>query len=96
MYKMKKIGIIEDDLAFADTIRDIIHSDPAYTVEIVCHSLNEVNENLSILDMDLILLDIQLPDGSGMDILKNLNLDINSLIIFIIKKIFRINNAVIF
>ncbi len=69
---MKKIGIIEDDLGFADTIRNIINSDPSYSVEMVCHSLNEVNENLSILDMDLILLDIQLPDGSGMDILKNL------------------------
>jgi len=70
--KMKRIGIIEDDLGFAETIRDIIHSDSAYTVEIVCHSLNEVNKNIDTLDLDLIILDIQLPDGNGIDILKKL------------------------
>lgn len=69
---MKRIGIIEDDLAFADTIRDIINSDPAYTVEIVCHSSSEVDENLELLDLDMILLDIQLPDGTGVDVLKKL------------------------
>lgn len=63
---MKQILIIEDDKKLNDGIRLALRSE---YVCIQAFSLSAVREMLQVQKPDLILLDVNLPDGSGMDFL---------------------------
>jgi len=65
-----KILIIEDEVELRETIKQSLLKEK-YSVETAADFLS-AQEKISIYDYDCILLDIMLPDGSGMDILKEL------------------------
>lgn len=63
----KKILLIEDDLSLSQGIRLSLQSD---IVEVSsCHSLKAARLMLSNTHFDLLILDINLTDGSGLDLL---------------------------
>ena len=66
---LKKILIVEDDESIADSLKEMLeHKD--YIVE-VSYSKKETLEKLNEY-IDLILLDIQLPDGNGISLCKEI------------------------
>ncbi|MCD2423631.1 response regulator transcription factor [Niabella pedocola] len=63
-----KILIIEDNIALSASIRDYLE-----TEHFICEcafGVDEAREKLSIFTYDFILLDIMLPDGDGLDVLR--------------------------
>jgi len=65
-----KILVIEDEQGLRDAIKDSLQKE-AYLVE-TADDFNTAYEKLFIYEYDCILLDIMLPNGSGLDILKEL------------------------
>lgn len=70
---MKNILIVEDDKALAEGIVLVLQQDGL--VFSCCHSAKEAGKTLEKGPFDLILLDINLPDGSGLDICRKLRKD---------------------
>lgn len=64
---MQKILILEDDAALGNGIRLALQS-PALQITL-CHTLAEARSALEQNRFDLLILDINLPDGSGLDLL---------------------------
>ncbi|MFI3314304.1 MAG: response regulator transcription factor [Rikenellaceae bacterium] len=65
-----KILVIEDEVALAETIDRALCRE-GYIVE-RAHSFEQAHSKISIFEYDCILLDIMLPDGSGLEILAEL------------------------
>lgn len=65
-----KVLIIEDHKELQEAIKTSLEKEK-YLVE-VAGSYNEASEKVALYNYDCILLDIMLPDGSGMDILEEL------------------------
>ncbi|GAA5101690.1 response regulator transcription factor [Chryseobacterium ginsengisoli] len=63
-----KILIIEDELALSKSIVSYLNSEN-YLCE-VAHNFNEAIEKADSYDYDCVLLDISLPDGNGLSVLK--------------------------
>lgn len=63
-----KILVIEDNVEFSGNIRDFL-SKEGYICEISYNCI-EAKEKLSLFTYDCILLDIMLPDGDGLNLLK--------------------------
>ncbi len=62
-----KLLVIEDEKALADNIKSYLS-----TNEVICeiaHTYEEAADKLNVFSYDVILLDIMLPDGNGLDIL---------------------------
>lgn len=72
---MKRILIVEDDLGLCQGIALALKSE-ALTFE-GCHSLEEARKILHIKSIDLVILDINLPDGSGFELLKEIKAAFN-------------------
>ena len=66
---MKKILIVEDDESIADSLKEMLENRD-YIVE-VSYSKKETLEKLNEY-IDIILLDIQLPDGNGISLCKEI------------------------
>ncbi len=66
-----KILIIEDEPSLCETVRLFLEKE-RYVVETAA-TLGEASEKIADYDYDCILLDIMLPDGSGLTILKELH-----------------------
>lgn len=65
-----KILVIEDEAELRETIKESLVKEQ-YTVETAA-DYNTAYEKISLYNYDCILLDIMLPDGSGLDILEEL------------------------
>ena len=65
-----KILVIEDERALLDSIVQSLQKEQ-YIVE-TAHDLNSAYQKTEVFEYDCILLDIGLPGGSGLDILKEL------------------------
>ena len=68
-----KILIIEDEKALSDSIVTYLKSEK-YICE-TASTFNKAIEKIEVFDYDCILLDISLPDGNGLEILKQLKRD---------------------
>ena len=66
---MKRILLLEDDTALGQGIRLALENDGVH-VEL-CASLSQAQNLLTGADFDLLILDVNLPDGSGLDLLRN-------------------------
>lgn len=65
-----KILVVEDEPSLQEVIRNTLEKE-RYIVE-VADNLNGAIEKTGVYDYDCILLDIMLPDGSGLDLLQHL------------------------
>lgn len=70
---MNRVLVIEDDSALGQGICLALQSE-ALTAEL-CRTLTEARKRQETEQFDLLLLDVNLPDGSGMDYLKELRKD---------------------
>ena len=68
--KMEQILIVEDDLRLNQGLCKALKSENRKIIS--CMDLKSAREQLEIDDVSLILLDINLPDGNGLDFLKEL------------------------
>ena len=66
---MKHILLLEDDTALGQGIRLALENDGVH-VEL-CATLSRAQNLLTGADFDLLILDVNLPDGSGLDLLRN-------------------------
>lgn len=66
---MAKILLVEDEVDFAKPIFDWLSS-KHYTVE-CCHNFTDAEAALQVCDFDLVILDWNLPGGSGVSLLRN-------------------------
>lgn len=71
--KMEQILIVEDDLRLNQGLCKALKSENRKIIS--CMDLKSAREQLEIDDVSLILLDINLPDGNGLDFLKELKED---------------------
>ncbi len=67
---MKKILLVEDDKSLGPTLKETLIRE-GYEVKL-CENLNEARTQ-KFSDFSLILLDWMLPDGQGVDLLKDIN-----------------------
>jgi DNA-binding response OmpR family regulator len=65
---MAKILVVEDDLVTASMVREFLEHE-RYTVE-EAHTAEQASEFLKTYEYDIVILDWQLPDASGIDVLK--------------------------
>ena len=73
--------IVEDDMDSASTLRELIVSE-GLTVS-TAFNLFDARKQLALQPPDIVLLDLQLPDGSGMDLFKDPELLANSEVVLI-------------
>lgn len=64
------VMILEDDIALCSGIGLALAAPDRQFI--LCHNLQEAKENLKINVPDLFVLDINLPDGSGLDFCEEL------------------------
>ncbi|MDO5571142.1 MAG: response regulator transcription factor [Bacteroidales bacterium] len=65
-----KILIVEDEPSLRETMTTALKKD-GYVIE-TASNFNEARSKIGVYDYDCILLDIMLPDGSGLELLKEL------------------------
>lgn len=70
---MKRILLLEDDAALGQGIRYALEHDGVH-VEL-CATLSQAKSLLPGADFDLLILDVNLPDGSGLDLLRDVRRD---------------------
>lgn len=78
---MKKLVVVEDDLKLGEGI--CLALKDADTDIIQCHNLKSAREILAAQCADLVLLDINLPDGSGLDLLGEIKESTNTPVILL-------------
>ena len=69
---MNKILLLEDDITLGNGIKMVLKNEQVTLV----NTLKDAREILKNNEFDLLILDINLPDGSGLDLMKeqkNLN-----------------------
>jgi len=71
---MKKITIViaEDDCQIAEIQKRFLERIEGFELVGIAHGLTEAQDLVEILKPDLLLLDVQFPHGSGLDLLRNL------------------------
>ena len=67
---MEQLLIIEDDTGLNQGLSKALKADDRQIIS--CHDLNAAKEQLLCGGVSLILLDINLPDGSGLDLLQEI------------------------
>ncbi|MDO9314860.1 MAG: sigma-54 dependent transcriptional regulator [Burkholderiaceae bacterium] len=73
--------IVDDDVDSASTLKALIAGE-GLTVAVV-HSLRDARRQIALQQPDIVLLDLQLPDGSGMDLLADRHMLADSEIVLI-------------
>lgn len=66
------IVIAEDDPQIAEIQRRFVERVPGFEVRGIAHTTRDARELIEVLKPNLVLLDIQFPDGSGLDLLREI------------------------
>jgi len=97
MYKNDiNVLVVEDDAMVAEIIEGFLERLGQSHVVAKCLTLSKAKEQLESSEIDLVLLDLYLPDGNGMDLLKWIRLndiDVDVILITADKKIKSIKEA---
>jgi two-component system response regulator AtoC len=78
---MPHVLIVDDDTDSAQTLRELIVA-PSFTVALA-HTLRDARKQIALQQPDLVLLDLKLPDGNGMDLFSDPQLVANSEVVLI-------------
>ena len=70
--KKFKIGIIDDHVLFAEGISNIITNNPSYELSFITNSVEELHRLLSNNNIDILLLDINIPPHNGIEMISQL------------------------
>ena len=73
--------IVDDDADAAEALKEVV-AGARYTVS-VAHNLRDARRQLALQQPDVVLLDLQLPDGSGIDLFADTQLLANSEVVLI-------------
>src|SRR5688572_31707559 len=73
--------IVDDDVDFATTLRELI-AHASFTVALA-HTLLDARRQIALQQPDVVLLDMQLPDGNGMDLFSDPQLVADSEVVLI-------------
>jgi DNA-binding NtrC family response regulator len=78
---MPHVLIVDDDADSALTLRELIYQ-PEFTIA-VSHTLRDARKQIALQPPDLVLLDLKLPDGNGMDLFADPQLVENSEVVLL-------------
>ncbi|MBN0988999.1 response regulator [Amphritea pacifica] len=81
---MIKVVIAEDDPQIAEIQRRFLERIEGFELAGIAHRLEEAKDLIEILSPDLLLLDIQFPNGTGFDLLRKLRADNSSIDVIMI------------
>ena len=65
-----RVVIVEDNAGIAELHRRCLSQIAGIEIQAMAHSYQEAITLFEVLNPDLVLLDVQLPDGSGLDLLR--------------------------
>lgn len=63
-----RVLIVEDDAHFARQFRELIVAEEGFTLPTVAANLAEAREHLASTEFDIVAIDLDLPDGNGMEL----------------------------
>ncbi len=69
---MTKIAIVEDNKVIRESLTEFVHADPEFQCVCVCATAEDALKNLPKHQPDIVLMDIQLPNMSGIDCIAQL------------------------
>ena len=75
MDKTLQVLVIDDDFRVADIHASIVEAAPGFTVAGTARTLAQAQLLIDEHPLDLLLVDIFLPDGDGLDLVRNAHLD---------------------
>jgi two-component system CitB family response regulator len=67
--------VVDDDFRVAAVHAEFVSATKGFTVVGVAHSAAQARARVAETRPDLVLLDVYLPDGSGIDLLRDINVD---------------------
>ena len=73
--------IVEDDPAFSSLLNRILQEDAGFEGAIIAATLAEARKVLGKVDPPLVLLDLGLPDGRGVELLKDIPEDVCTIVV---------------
>ncbi|MBA0046952.1 response regulator [Mycobacteroides sp. LB1] len=70
-----RVLIVDDDFRVANLHAGIVGAIPGFTVAAIAHTVGAAHDAVISTDIDLALVDVYLPDGSGIDFVRELRCD---------------------
>lgn len=70
-----RVLVVDDDFRVADLHAALVNSVEHYEVTAVATSIAQARESMAVQSFDLALVDVYLPDGSGIDLVRELPCD---------------------
>lgn len=70
-----RVLVVDDDFRVAGLHRDIVAAHPAFAPLEPARSLAEARQSLRLHDPDLLLVDMYLPDGEGLELVRDAGVD---------------------
>lgn len=61
------VAIVEDNAGICTELERVIASDPEFTTVVTCRNLQTALRRIPPLSPEIVIMDIKLPDGSGID-----------------------------
>lgn len=79
-----RVVIAEDDLQIAEIQKRFLERIPGFELVGIAHGLDEAEDLVDVLRPELLLLDIQFPTGTGLDLLRKIRSDNSSVDVILI------------
>lgn len=67
-----KVAVVEDHALFRSLLVSLIDASDDFTVAAACETVREARQRMSVDDVDVVLMDIGLPDGNGFGLARSL------------------------